>query len=238
MRFGVVVFPASNCDADCYYVIKDVINQEVEYIWHKNAPADLDRFDCIILPGGFSYGDYLRPGAIAKFAAVMEGVVDYAHRGGLVLGICNGFQVLLETGLLPGAMQRNANLKFRCHYTYLRVENNNTPFTRECARGQVLKIPIAHGDGNYYADADTLARLEAGGQVVFRYSTPAGEVTPDANPNGSINNIAGICNPEGNVLGMMPHPERCAEEILGSADGRLIFESILKHWESRVSHVR
>lgn len=231
MRFGVVVFPGSNCDADAYHVIKEVLDRPVDYVWHE--VRDLSPYDCLVIPGGFSYGDYLRTGAIARFSPVMEGVAEHAARGGLVLGICNGFQILLEAGLLPGAMHRNLGLQFRCHFTHLRTENVNTPFTGLCRPGQVLKIPIAHGEGNYYADEATIDELERAGQVVFRYCTPAGEVNPGANPNGSVVNIAGICNREGNVLGMMPHPERASEEILGSVDGRIIFESAVEFLKSR-----
>lgn len=231
MRFGVVVFPGSNCDADAYHVIKEVLNRPVDYVWHQER--DLSSYDCLVIPGGFSYGDYLRTGAIARFSPVMEGVAELAARGGLVLGICNGFQILLEAGLLPGAMHRNLGLQFRCHFTHLRTENANTPFTSLCRPGQVLKVPIAHGEGNYYADEATIDELERTGRVVFRYCTPEGEVNPGANPNGSVVNIAGICNREGNVLGMMPHPERAAEEILGSVDGRVIFESAVEFLGAR-----
>lgn len=226
MRFGVVVFPGSNCDQDCYHVIRNVLEQPVEYVWHEER--DLNRFDCIVLPGGFSYGDYLRVGAIARFAHVMEVLHDFAERGGLVIGICNGFQILLEAGLLPGAMLRNAHLRFACKYVHLRVDNTDTPFTRKYMPGQVVRIPIAHGDGNYYCDDETLAMLRANDQIVFRYCDADGRVTEQANPNGSLANIAGICNERRNVLGMMPHPERCSEDILGSADGKLLWESILK----------
>ncbi len=228
MKFGVVVFPGSNCDLDCYHVISEVLGHPVSYVWHKER--NLEGFDCIILPGGFSYGDYLRTGAIARFSPVMEAVSTFAARGGLVLGICNGFQILLEAGLLPGAMRRNDCLQFRCQDVYLRVENNATPFTCLFKPGEVVKMPIAHGEGNYYVDAATLARLKEKGQVVFRYSTPEGAATPEANPNGSLENIAGICNEAGNVLGMMPHPERCAEEILGGTAGKRLFLSILHWW--------
>lgn len=229
MKFGVVMFPGSNCDVDCFYVVKEVLKEDVEYIWHKEPFRELKKYDCIILPGGFSYGDYLRPGAIARFSNAMEGIVDFAEKGGLVLGICNGFQVLLEAGLLPGAMKRNKNLRFICDNVFVRVENNTIPFTLKCEKGQVLKIPIAHGDGNYHIDGKTLEEMKGNNQIVFRYCDEKGEVSEEANPNGSVDNIAGICNRRGNVLGMMPHPERCSEEILGSADGKLIFDSIMKH---------
>ncbi|GAW92169.1 phosphoribosylformylglycinamidine synthase subunit PurQ [Calderihabitans maritimus] len=229
MKFGVVVFPGSNCDADVKYVLEEVMKQPTDYIWHQET--SVEGYDCIILPGGFSYGDYLRTGAIARFSPIMKAVEEFADRGGLVLGICNGFQILLEAGLLPGAMKINDDLQFHCHYTYLRVENNRTPFTNLLQEKQVIRIPIAHGEGNFYADEETLRELEENGQVVFRYCTPEGEITPEANPNGSVNNIAGICNKDRNILGMMPHPERCAEEILGGTDGSLIFASILEWWE-------
>jgi phosphoribosylformylglycinamidine synthase I len=226
MRFGIVVFPGTWSDGDCYHAVKSVLGQEARYVWHKEW--DISGLDCLILPGGFSYGDYLRTGAIARFSPVMEEVERFAQRGGLVLGICNGFQILCEAGLLPGALMRNDHLQFRCQWTHLRVENPGTSFTSECATGQVLRIPISHGEGNYYADEETLASLKAKGQVVFRYCTPEGEVTPEANPNGSMDNIGGIINGQGNVLGMMPHPERCCEESLGGTDGRLIFESVMR----------
>ncbi|MSQ40801.1 MAG: phosphoribosylformylglycinamidine synthase subunit PurQ [Dehalococcoidia bacterium] len=226
MRFGVVVFPGTWSDGDCYHALKDVVQQPVEYVWHKER--DLSRYDCIILPGGFSYGDYLRTGAIARFSPVMVALEEFVARGGLVLGICNGFQILCEARLLPGVLMRNNHLQFRCQWVNVEVENPNTPFTQACQPGQVLRIPISHGEGNYYADEETLKRLEAKGQIVFRYSTPAGAVTPEANPNGSLGNIAGIVNERGNVLGMMPHPERCCEELVGGADGQYIFASLLK----------
>ncbi len=226
--FGVIVFPGSNCDHDCYHAVKHVFGQPTEFIWHKTEIIDF-RFKAIILPGGFSYGDYLRAGAIARFSPVIKAVERYANEGGLVIGICNGFQILLEAGLLPGAMRRNKNLKFICKNVYIRVENNKTPFTNACKEGQVLKIPIAHAEGNYFADPGTIEELKRNQQIVFRYCTPEGEITEDANPNGAVENIAGICNREGNVLGMMPHPERCAEEILGNTDGMYIFTSMLNH---------
>jgi phosphoribosylformylglycinamidine synthase len=199
---------------------------EARYIWHHDR--DLAGVDCVILPGGFTYGDYLRTGAVARFSPVMQAVADYARAGGLVIGICNGFQILLEAQLLPGAMRRNQNQKFICKHVHLRLEQTQTPFTGVGRAGQVLRIPIAHGEGNYYADQETLRRLRENGQIVFRYCRPDGAVTVDANPNGSVDNIAGICNQRRNVLGMMPHPERCAEAILGSVDGCVIFESILR----------
>ncbi|MDA8443341.1 MAG: phosphoribosylformylglycinamidine synthase subunit PurQ [Peptococcaceae bacterium] len=230
MKFGVVVFPGSNCDADCFHAVQD-LGHPVEYIWHKDL--DLKGSDCIILPGGFSYGDYLRTGAIARFSPVMEQVISFAQNGGLVIGICNGFQVLLECGLLPGAMLRNDILQFRCQDSWLRVENTSTPFTNLMHAGQVLRVPIAHGEGNYFIEPEGLLQLEAQGQVLFRYVNQAGQVTPEANPNGSVGNIAGICNATGNVLGMMPHPERCVDELLGGAHGKLIFQSIVAWFERR-----
>lgn len=225
MNIGVVVFPGSNCDHDCRHVCQDVLGQAVTLVWHKEA--SLAGLDAVILPGGFSYGDYLRTGAIARFSPVMQAVKQFAAGGGLVLGICNGFQILLEAGLLPGAMLRNRSLHFICRETYVKVENAATPFTNACKPGQVLKIPVAHADGNYYTDPVTLAGLQANAQVIFRYCTADGRVMPDACPNGSLDNIAGIRNAGGNVLGMMPHPERCAEAMLGNEDGRLIFQSML-----------
>jgi len=225
VKFGVVVFPGSNCDADTLHAFKDVMGQPAVFLWHKDH--DLAGVDCVVLPGGFSYGDYLRSGAIARFSPLMGDVRAFAERGGLVLGICNGFQVLLELGLLPGAMIRNKHLKFLCRHVTLRLENDRTRFTRAGRRGQVLNIPIAHFDGNYYAPPETLKEIEDRGQVVFRYADAEGRVIPEANVNGSLNNIAGLVSAEGNVLGMMPHPERAAESLLGSADGRVIFESML-----------
>lgn len=226
MKFGIVVFPGSNCDHDCYHVVKHVLGQEAEYIWHKDK--EIKGFDCLILPGGFSYGDYLRTGAIAKFSPVMNSVREFAEKGGIVIGICNGFQILVESGLLPGVLMRNRGLKFICENSYIRVERSNTPFTRLYKEGEVVKIPIAHADGNYFADDETLKRIQDNGQIVFRYCDAGGNITDDANPNGSLLNIAGICNEKRNVLGMMPHPERCAEDILGNTDGKRVFESILK----------
>ncbi|MFH1857244.1 MAG: phosphoribosylformylglycinamidine synthase subunit PurQ [Candidatus Omnitrophota bacterium] len=226
MKFGIVVFPGSNCDHDCFDVVKNVLKQPVKYIWHKEK--NLDKFDCVILPGGFSYGDYLRCGAIARFSPLMESIIKFANAGGLVIGICNGFQILLEAGLLPGAMLRNTNMHFICKYVYIRTENKNTPFTKDCKKNQVLKIPIAHNEGNYYIDKKGLDELEKNAQIVFRYCSREGEVSKKFNPNGAVSNIAGIINKKGNVLGMMPHPERSAENILGSADGHLIFESIVR----------
>lgn len=224
MKFGVVVFPGSNCDHDTYHVISKVIGQPVDFIWHKEE--EVESFDAIILPGGFSYGDYLRTGAIARFSPVMRAVREFAADGGIVLGICNGFQILCEAGLLPGALLRNRNLKFICEHINVRVDETDTPFTSECSAGQVLRLPIAHGEGNYYCDPETLAVLERDRRIVLRYCNEAGLVDDASNPNGSMSSIAAICNAERNVLGMMPHPERASETILGSNDGRAIFLSL------------
>src|SRR3989338_5273741 len=203
MKFGVVVFPGSNCDYYCYHVLKHVLQKETEFVWHKEH--DISKFDCIVLPGGFRYGDYLRTGAIARFSPVMESVVKHAEKGKLVIGICNGFQILLEAGLLPGAMLRNQSLQFVCKFVTLRVENTDSPFTRKAKKGDVLRIPVAHGEGNYFADAAVLRELNKNSQVLVRYADEKGNVSPDANPNGSLENIAGICNQERNVFGLMPH---------------------------------
>jgi phosphoribosylformylglycinamidine synthase len=224
VKFGVVTFPGSNCDYDAYAAVRHILHEEVEFLWHKSS--DLQNCDLVILPGGFSYGDYLRAGAIARFSPIMKEVVAFAKSGGLVAGICNGFQVLTESGLLPGALIRNSHLRFSCKQVYLRVENTNSPFTSGCTKGEVLKIPIAHGEGNFYHFEGDIRRLEDSGRVAFRYVDAQGDVTPEANPNGSRENIAGIFNEEGNVLGMMPHPERAVEDILGSSDGLRIFESV------------
>ncbi|MEW5993273.1 MAG: phosphoribosylformylglycinamidine synthase subunit PurQ [Candidatus Zixiibacteriota bacterium] len=227
MKFGVVTFPGSNCDYDAYTAVRHVLGEDVEFLWHKSE--DLHNCDVVILPGGFSYGDYLRAGAIARFSPIVKRVIAFARSGGTVVGICNGFQVLTECGLLPGALMRNCHLRFSCKFVYLRVENEQTRFTNQCRRGEVLKIPIAHGEGNYYTYDDDLRKLEDNGLILFRYVDPAGRVTAEANPNGSLNNIAGITNEEGNVLGMMPHPERAVEKILGSADGLKVFQSVRSH---------
>ena len=233
MKFGVVVFPGSNCDHDAYHTISKVLGQPVEFIWHQTE--HVDGFDAVVLPGGFAFGDYLRTGAIARFSPVMRAVERFARDGGLVLGICNGFQILLEAGLLPGAMLRNAGLRFVCRSVHLRVETAQTPFTAAARVGQVLEIPIAHAAGNYFCDSATLAELERNGQIVFRYSTPDGREEPAANPNGSLANIAGICNRERNVLGLMPHPERASEARLGSEDGLVIFRSMVGSFARRMS---
>ncbi|GAA3412654.1 phosphoribosylformylglycinamidine synthase subunit PurQ [Paenibacillus hodogayensis] len=223
MKFAVLVFPGSNCDIDCFKAVEQTIGQPVEYVWH--TATDLSQYDAILVPGGFSYGDYLRCGAISRFAPVMNEVVKAAEQGKFVLGICNGFQILLESGLLPGAMLRNRSLKFRCHQTKLRVDNNQNPFTTQYAAGEVIDIPIAHGEGNYYCDDATLAELKANGQIVFRYEGD--------NPNGSVDDIAGISNKQGNVVGMMPHPERAVDQLLGSEDGKRMFTSILNAWREK-----
>jgi phosphoribosylformylglycinamidine synthase I len=226
MTFGIVVFPGSNCDHDAYHAVKHVLGHAAHFLWHKDT--DLHGADVVILPGGFSYGDYLRTGAVARFSPVMRAVTEFASKGGPVLGICNGFQVLTEAGLLEGALLRNAGLKFRCEHVHVRVEQTDTPFTAACGQGRVLNLPIAHGEGNYYAPPEVIERLEANRQVIFRYATAAGEATDAANPNGSINNIAGICNAERNVVGLMPHPERACEAPLGSTDGRVLLESVVE----------
>jgi phosphoribosylformylglycinamidine synthase len=225
MKVGVIQFPGSNCDQDPYWVFGQVANQPVTYLWHESQ--DLQNCDLVIVPGGFSYGDYLRTGAIARFSPVMEAVGKFADGGGLVLGICNGFQILCESHLLPGALMRNAGLKYICKPVHVRVENADTPFTNSCRRGEVLEIPIGHMEGNYFCDAPTLDELRRDECIVFRYCSPEGEITGAANPNGSLDNIAGICNRGRNVLGMMPHPERASEAILGGTDGLKIFESVV-----------
>jgi phosphoribosylformylglycinamidine synthase len=227
MKFAVVVFPGSNCDHDAYHAARHVLGQDAEFIWHKDM--SLGGADAVILPGGFAHGDYLRTGAIARFSPVMAEVKRFAAAGGPVLGICNGFQVLLEAGLLPGAMLRNRSVKFQCEHVFVRVEQMDTPFTIGCRDGQILRIPIAHGEGNYYAEPEVVGRLEKNRQVVFRYTTAQGEVTDDANPNGSVNNIAGLCNDTRNVVGLMPHPERACELAIGSADGLVLFESVVNY---------
>ena len=227
MKFGVIIFPGTWSERDCYYALHDVLGQEANYIWHKETR--LADYDCIVLPGGFSYGDYLRVGAIARFCPVMAAVEQFAHNGGLVIGICNGFQILCESGLLPGVLMASSHLQYRCQWVNLRVESNYSSFSSNCEKGQILRIPISHYEGNYYADEATLEELETNHQVVFRYSSPLGKITEGANPNGSLHNIAGIVNKQGNVLGMMPHPERACEPLLGSADGNLIWGSIIEY---------
>ncbi|HCK14683.1 TPA: phosphoribosylformylglycinamidine synthase I [Candidatus Poribacteria bacterium] len=232
MKFGVVVFPGTWSDVDCYTVLDEVFNVSVEYVWHKET--DLSTYDCIILPGGFSYGDYLRCGAIARFSPVMESLIKFARSGGLVFGICNGFQILCEAGLLPGVLVRNNHLEFRCQWTDLKVDNTSTPFSSRAKTGQVISVPISHGEGNYFAPHETLMEIENNGQVIFRYSAPNGDIDVINNPNGSINNIAGVTNQEGNVLGMMPHPERCCDSLLGGTDGKLIFGSVIDYLWKKV----
>ncbi len=226
MRFAIIRFPGTWSDRDCHHVLHDVLGQQADILWHRET--DLSGYDAIVLPGGFSYGDYLRCGAIARFSPVMEAVTRFANRGGPVIGICNGFQVLCESGLLPGALIRNDSLQFRCEWTHLRREGGRTPWADGISEGEVLRIPISHGDGNYYADGAALDALEQAGRVVFRYVDAAGQPTRDANPNGSAHNIAGIINARGNVLGMMPHPERAGEALVGGVDGNRIWESIMK----------
>jgi phosphoribosylformylglycinamidine synthase len=230
MKFAVVVFPGSNCDEDAYHAAHDVLGQRAEYVWHKDT--DLKGADVVILPGGFAHGDYLRTGAMARFSPIMREVQAFAERGGPVLGICNGFQILLEAGLLPGAMLRNRGLKFRCEQVHLRVEQTDTPFTAACRPGQVLRLPIAHGEGNYFAEPEVIGRLEANRQIVFRYTDARGDAVDEANPNGSAAAIAGLCNEARNVVGLMPHPERACEPILGSGDGLVIFESVVQSMKS------
>ena len=226
MRFGIVVFPGSNCDEDAFHTAKDVFGQDATYLWHKDT--DLRGSDVVILPGGFAHGDYLRTGAMARFSPIMAAVRTFADRGGPVLGICNGFQVLLESGMLPGAMLRNRGLQYRCEHIYVRVEATDTPCTRLAQPGQVLRIPIGHGEGNYYAPPDLLDEIEKNRQVIFRYTNQSGDVGAEWNPNGSLNSIAGICNRRRNVVGLMPHPERASELPLGSADGRAVLASAVK----------
>jgi phosphoribosylformylglycinamidine synthase I len=226
LRWGVIVFPGSNCDLDTGHVLKDVLGQDARYLWHEETK--LSHLDALVLPGGFAHGDYLRAGAVARFSPVLEAVREFAASGKPVLGICNGFQVLLEGGFLPGAMLRNRSQNFVCDWTHLRVESVSTPFMREFSRHEVLRIPVAHGEGNYFADPDVLAEMERNGQVLLRYCEANGDVTDAANPNGSVGNIAGICNVDGNVMGLMPHPERASERILGSDDGVRMFASLIR----------
>ena len=224
LKFGIVVFPGSNCDHDAYYVIKKILGYDAVFLWHKDK--DLQNCDVIILPGGFSYGDYLRTGAIARFSHIMDSVFNFAENGGYLLGICNGFQILLEAGLLPGCMLKNKSLQFVCKDVYLSVRNKDTVFTKGIENGKTIKVPVAHGDGNYFVDTETLKSLEENNQIVFQYSSENGKCTDEFNPNGSVKNIAGIINKKGNILGMMPHPERCSSNILGKNDGSMIFNSI------------
>jgi phosphoribosylformylglycinamidine synthase len=224
MKFGVLVFPGSNCDHDTYNVLANVLGANATMLWH--ASTDLENCDAILVPGGFAYGDYLRTGAIAKFSPIMQSVRTFADNGGLVLGICNGFQILAEAGLLPGALMRNAGLNYVCKQVYLRTESTNSPFTHGLTKGEVLKMPVGHMEGNYFCDAETLAQLNREDRIAFRYATPAGEITSAANPNGSLENIAGVLNEGRNVLGMMPHPDRSSESLLGSSDGLKLFRSL------------
>jgi phosphoribosylformylglycinamidine synthase subunit PurQ / glutaminase len=226
MKFGVIVFPGSNCDRDIAMVVRDLLHQPTRMVWHEES--DLSDLDVVIIPGGFSYGDYLRCGAIARFSPALQATVKHAEQGKLVMGICNGFQVLTEAGLLPGALMRNRDLHFICDRVPLRVEHTDSPWTQGYKPGQVITLPIAHGEGNYYADAETLAELESHNQILFRYCTPTGETSPAGNPNGSLNNIAGICNRRGNVMGMMPHPERAADPMLGNTEGLSLFKGVLE----------
>jgi phosphoribosylformylglycinamidine synthase len=233
MNFAVLQFPASNCDQDALHVLRNLLGHSATYAWHKDT--SLGNADAVIVPGGFSYGDYLRTGAIARFSPIMQAVQNFAAQGGPVLGICNGFQILTEAGLLPGALVRNRSLQFRCEQIFLKTETSNSPFTQEIPSGKLLRVPIAHGEGCYFADPETLSRLNANGQVLWRYVDAQGKQTEMANPNGSLENIAGVCNEQRNVAGLMPHPERASEGLLGSADGRLIFESLVRWMERRAT---
>jgi phosphoribosylformylglycinamidine synthase subunit PurQ / glutaminase len=228
MKCGIVVFPGSNCDHDCYHILKHILNQETHWLWHKEE-ANLESFDLVVLPGGFSYGDYLRPGAIASFSPIMNSVIRFAKAGGKVLGICNGFQVLLESGLLPGTMIQNQSRKFICKNVPIRVENIDTPFTRHCGENQVLEIPIAHHQGSYYIDPFSLSQLEENGQILFRYCDAKGKVSAESNPNGSVGSVAGVTNEQKNVMGMMPHPERCSDPQLTGTKGQIIFQSLISN---------
>jgi len=236
MKFGVVIFPGSNCDKDIIHVLKNVMQQEVVELWHKDESLpNFSNEDCVMIPGGFSYGDYLRPGAIANFSPIMNAVVSHANKGGFVWGICNGFQVLCESGLLPGVLMRNKQQKFICKNVYLKAENNTTAVTSNANLSKAYKIPIAHADGNYFADQTTLTKLNSNNQIIYRYCDVSGNVTDDANPNGSLENIAGICNEGRNVFGMMPHPERASEKVLGNDDGKMMFESMLSFVKQSVN---
>ena len=233
MRFAVLQFPGSNCDQDCVHVLGNVLGQDADYLWHKEE--SIGDADAVVVPGGFSYGDYLRTGSIAQFSPVMNAVKAFASAGGLVIGICNGFQILCETGLLPGALVRNRSLQFRCETIFLKIPTADSPFTSEVPEGRLLRVPIAHGEGCYFADDEALAKLRADDQILFQYATETGDLTDEANPNGSLLNIAGICNKGRNVCGMMPHPERASENVLGADDGRRVFESMLRHLEAKTS---
>ena len=231
MRFAVLQFPGSNCDQDCVHVLGNVLGQDADYLWHKEE--SIGDADAVVVPGGFSYGDYLRTGSIAQFSPVMNAVKAFANAGGLVIGICNGFQILCETGLLPGTLVRNRSLQFRCETIFLKIPTADSPFTSEVPEGKLLRVPIAHGEGCYFADDEALAKLRADNQILFQYATETGDLTDEANPNGSLLNIAGICNEGRNVCGMMPHPERASENVLGADDGRRVFESMLRHLEAK-----
>ena len=231
MRFAVLQFPGSNCDQDCVHVLGNVLGQDADYLWHKEE--SIGDADAVVVPGGFSYGDYLRTGSIAQFSPVMNAVKAFASAGGLVIGICNGFQILCETGLLPGALVRNRSLQFRCETIFLKIPTADSPFTSEVPEGRLLRVPIAHGEGCYFADDEALDKLRADNQILFQYATETGDLTDEANPNGSLLNIAGICNEGRNVCGMMPHPERASENVLGADDGRRVFESMLRHLEAK-----
>ena len=235
MKFGVVIFPGSNCDHDMIYVLRDIMEQQVVELWHKDT--DLQNVDAIVLPGGFSYGDYLRSGAIARYSPIMEKVIEFANKGGFVFGVCNGFQILCESGLLPGALLHNNSQKFICKNTFISTVNHSTCLTRGLPEDRALNIPIAHAEGRYYADADTLKKMNENHQILFRYSDDKGKVSKDANPNGSIENIAGVCNAGKNVYGMMPHPERAADDELGNTDGRMMFESMLSSLKQKICGV-
>ena len=226
-KFGIIIFPGTWSDKDCYYAINNILNNEAKYIWHKET--NIDDFDCLVLPGGFSYGDYLRPGAIARFSPIMNEIINFAKTGKPIIGICNGFQILCEAKLLPGILLPNDIMEFRCTTTYLKVQNSNSIFTNQCNENDILNIPISHGEGNYFANDDTIKDLEENKRILFKYSSVSGNITKSSNPNGSKNNIAGIINKQGNVLGMMPHPERSCEKSLGSEDGNLIFKSIMNN---------
>lgn len=231
MRFAVLQFPGSNCDQDCVHVLRSVLGQDAGFLWHKEE--SIGNVDAVVVPGGFSYGDYLRTGSIAQFSPVMNAVKAFANDDGLVIGICNGFQILCETGLLPGALVRNRSLQFRCETIFLKIPTADSPFTSEVPEGRLLRVPIAHGEGCYFADDEALAKLRADDQILFQYATETGDLTDEANPNGSLLNIAGICNEGRNVCGMMPHPERASENVLGADDGRRVFESMLRHLEAK-----
>ncbi|HHY13988.1 MAG TPA: phosphoribosylformylglycinamidine synthase subunit PurQ [Thermoanaerobacterales bacterium] len=236
MKFGIIVFPGSSGEGDCFHVLKNLFNQDVDYIWHKDSTVNMERYSCIILPGGASYGDYIRPGSIAGNSPIIEKLRIFADNGGLVLGICNGFQILLESGLLPGALIQNEDLKFKCQHTFIRAENTKTPFTSSCIEKQTIRVAMAHGYGRYYAPENIISELKKNGQIIFRYCDKDGNINKETNPNGSEEDIAGITNKQGNILGLMVHPERSCEEILGSSQGKIIFDSILRHIEGVIQN--